>query len=525
MLKSEERVPLEDSERQLYLDVVPEGHFLRRLLELIDFERFRPGLAACSSSEQGRPAWDPVCMLKLELLARHYNLSDREVVTQTQVNLAFRLFAGLSLRSPLPHHTSLTYFRQRVGAERLQEIFHVLLGQARELGLVRDRLRLKDATHIIANIAVPSTIRLVAETRAQLLAALEPLAAAQVAQERQRAEAIRQASEDLKDEERLLRRVAHVQAVLAWADEVPRQEAFAQAPAAQQEQLRQALSLTHKVLADRAPKAQDKLLRVHDPDARRGKHGDYYTGYLLDVTMDADSELITGINVLPANGNEAADAAHLIRQEEQAHGNDVQALSLASAGYRGSLLRELTAPDGLHLDVFVPPIERPASGVFGPEQFHLRDDGTTMTCPAGRTTTWHDYHDNGVRFHFAESTCADCPLRSQCLPRPTVKRRTVLKNDYEAEYRAAQAKAQTPEYAHVRHEHPAIERKLSELVRRHAVRHARYRGLGRVRRHGLLTALVVNMKRMVRLVIDRLTHTADPPPTTGTVRAGLVGVG
>ena len=49
--------------------------------------------------------------------------------------------------------------------------------------------------------------------------------------------------------------------------------------------------------------------------------------------------------------------------------------------------------------------------------------------------------------------------------------RTVTKNDYEAEYRAAQKKARTPEYARIRREHPAIERKLSELVRHHDLRH------------------------------------------------------
>src|SRR5271166_1339634 len=216
MLKADELVPLSDLDRQLYTQLVPEGHFLRRLLEIIDFERFRPVLEACYNSEHGRPAWDPVCMLKLEVLARHYNLSDREVMAQTQVNVAFRLFVGLSLASPLPHHTSLTYFRERVGTERMQEIFHVLLGQARELGLVRDRLRLKDATHIIANIAVPSTIRLVAQTREQLLAALEAFAPVEVKQEQQRAETIRQASADLKDEERLVQRVTHLQAVVAW---------------------------------------------------------------------------------------------------------------------------------------------------------------------------------------------------------------------------------------------------------------------------------------------------------------------
>jgi len=521
MLKADELVPLSDLDRQLYTQLVPEGHFLRRLLEIIDFERFRPVLEACYNSEHGRPAWDPVCMLKLEVLARHYNLSDREVMAQTQVNVAFRLFVGLSLASPLPHHTSLTYFRERVGTERMQEIFHVLLGQARELGLVRDRLRLKDATHIIANIAVPSTIRLVAQTREQLLAALEAFAPVEVKQEQQRAETIRQASADLKDEERLVQRVTHLQAVVAWADAVPDQERFHQAAATCQEQLRQALTLAHKVLADRKPKAQDKLLSVHDRDARHGKHGDYYRGYLLDVAMDADSELITGVNVLPATGNEGADATYLIRQEEQAHGNNVEALSMDGAGYRGELLRELTDAQGLGLEVFVPPPQQPPSGGFSPEQFTVSGDGTTLTCPAGRTTTWQSPYPHGMRFHFSALTCADCPLRAQCLPDATSQRRSVLKNYYEAEYRAVGAKAQTASYAQVRRQHPAIERKLSEMVRRHDVRHARYRGQKRVLRQGVLTALVVNMKRMARLLKDRLMHVFDPPRSPGKVRAVL----
>ena len=60
-----------------------------------------------------------------------------------------------------------------------------------------------------------------ADTREQLLAALQPLAPTRVEQEQQRVEAIRQASADLKDEERLVRRVAHLQEILVWADEVP----------------------------------------------------------------------------------------------------------------------------------------------------------------------------------------------------------------------------------------------------------------------------------------------------------------
>jgi len=224
-----------DSERTLYETIVPEEHFLRRLLQAIDFESFRPLLTSAYCPDQGRPPWDPVILLKLEVLARHYRLSDREVIAGARFNIAYRMFLGLSLTSPLPHPTSMTYFRHRLTAERLQPVFDALVGQARRLGLVKDRLRLKDATHIIANIAVPSTIRLVAEVRDQLLEAVRPFASERASEEEQRAAAIRLGTEEAKDEERLVQRVAHLRAVVAWADEVPRRRGLGRRGAAARE--------------------------------------------------------------------------------------------------------------------------------------------------------------------------------------------------------------------------------------------------------------------------------------------------
>ena len=40
--------------------------------------------------------------------------------------------------------------------------------------------------------------------------------------------------------------------------------------------------------------------------------------------MDAESELITSLEVLPANGDEARDAINLIEAEEQARVNDIE---------------------------------------------------------------------------------------------------------------------------------------------------------------------------------------------------------
>ena len=318
--------------------------------------------------------------------------------------------------------------------------------------------------------------------------------------------------------------MTHLRAILAWADALP-----VPADAGAGPKLQAALALAHKVLADRDdPKAGDKVVSAQDPDARCGWHHGYYDGYLLDVSMDADSELITALNVLPANGDEGADAVSLLRQEEQAQGNDIEALSIDGAGYRGEVLRELTQAEGLNVEVFVPPPERIPLTVFAPQDFSLSADGGTLTCPAGQSTTqWErNDHDTGRKFRFSKKQCSGCPLRDQCLSKPTAKSRTVVKNDYEAEYQAAQAKAQTPEYAATRKEHPAIERKLSELVNRHGARQARYRGLPKVRWQMLLTGLVVNLKRIVRLLADGASRAlGGAPASAGTVRAEGAGAG
>jgi hypothetical protein len=52
----------------------------------------------------------------------------------------------------------------------------------------------------------------------------------------------------------------------------------------------------------------------------------------------------------------------------------------------------------------------------------------------------------------------------------------------------------------VRRAHPRSERKWAELVRWHAGRRVRYRGRLRVKSHYVLTAIVVNCKRMVKLL-------------------------
>jgi len=525
MLRPTAYQPPTELDETIFAATVDPDHYLRRVQQAVNFEPCRDLLAAAYCPDQGRPAVEPLLLLKLEFLAYHYNLSDRHVIQQARCHMAFRWFLGLSLHSALPHHTLLTYFRERLGPERHQQLFDAIVGQARAKGLVKDRLRLKDATHVLANIAIPSTIALIAQTRRRLLQALQPLAASRVAEEQQRAEAIRLATADLSGEERLLQRVAHLRAVVAWAKEVPGQAEFPVQPADLQEALTSALDLAVKVLADREdPDGADHVVSAYDPDARLGKHGEYFVGYMLDVAMDAHSQIVTALNVLPFRGvaAEAHDAVTLLAQEEQAHGNDVQALSMDSAGFQGETLRALTAPGGPQVEVYVPPKEEPPTGLFTAADFALDATGQVLTCPGGQTTDRKrpSYRNTGWKFAFARVTCAACPLQAQCLTAlPQKEGRTVIKNHHEEEYRAARARAQTPAYQAVRREHPAIERKLGEMVRWHGGRRARYRGRGRVRVQALWTGLVVNVKRIVALTAGLLAA------GQGTLRAELAATG
>jgi transposase len=511
MLKAEYYSAPTDIDLLVFAKLIPADHYLRRLKAALDFEPFRALVADCYAAGMGAPAEDPVRLLKLSLLQFQYDLSDSQVLRHAQVNVAFRFFLDLSMESPLPVPSLLSQFRTRLGEERFTRVFNEILGQARAQGLVKDRLRLKDATPLIANIAIPSTLRLVAQTREQLLTTAAGFATTEVAAHRAQVAVVRAATVDLQEEQRLLARVTHLREIVAWGEQWQqrlREAADRAQPLVSEEQggaFSAALAVAHKVLNDREPKAQDKLLSLADTEARAGKHGDYYDGYLLDVSMDADSELICALEVLPANGDEGANTTHLIMSEEQAHGNDIASLSIDRIGFRGDVLAELSEDaNGPQLTVYVPPLDwiPPAPELFQSPAFILNEAGDEVRCPGGATTRTRKRAErgHGWRFAFSIPQCRACPVRAQCVKPDTQRGRTVIKNDNEAQYQAARQRAQTAEYHAVRREHPRIERKLAELIRWHAGRRVRYRGRLRVKIQYVLTAIVVNCKRMVKLL-------------------------
>jgi hypothetical protein len=93
----------------------------------------------------------------------------------------------------------------------------------------------------------------------------------------------------------------------------------------------------------------------------------------------ADIHIPTTLALVAQTRDKLLDALELVRREEAAHGNDIEALSIDGIGYNGPVLRELEDPGGLAIDTTVPPKAKPDSETFGPEKF-VDDPATGGLC-------------------------------------------------------------------------------------------------------------------------------------------------
>jgi len=142
----------------IYDQIVPQDHFLRRLKEIIPWERFTKRLIVLykGGGRYGRPPFDPALMLKMEMIAYLYNLSERQVEAYVNDNLSAKYFVGLAVDQKAPDHSTLTKFRKRLIERGKLEAFEELLTEiiqiALESGVQFGSIQIVDSVHSIANV-------------------------------------------------------------------------------------------------------------------------------------------------------------------------------------------------------------------------------------------------------------------------------------------------------------------------------------------------------------------------------------
>lgn len=78
-------------------DLILENHLLKQIDRIVDFE-FIYDLAVSYCATKGCKSIDPVTLIKMLLIGYLYGIkSERRLVKEVQLNIAYRLFCGLDL--------------------------------------------------------------------------------------------------------------------------------------------------------------------------------------------------------------------------------------------------------------------------------------------------------------------------------------------------------------------------------------------------------------------------------------------
>jgi len=137
---------------------VPQDHLLRLVDKAIDFSFVRD-LVKHTCSHTGAPSVDSVVVFKMALLGYLYGItSERRLVEEIRLNLAYMWFLGYDLDELPPDHSILSKARTRYGLRAYRQFFSEVVRKCREAGLIDgDRVYL-DATLVRANASLDSLV-------------------------------------------------------------------------------------------------------------------------------------------------------------------------------------------------------------------------------------------------------------------------------------------------------------------------------------------------------------------------------
>lgn len=133
--------------------LVPKDHLLRKIDQVIDFDRVYDFVEQYYSPDNGRPAVDQVVLFKIVLIQHLFGIpSLRRTVEEINVNVAYRWFLGFDLTTKVPHFSIVSYvFATRYPSEVCEKVFAWILEEAVMRGCIDASTVFIDATHVKAN--------------------------------------------------------------------------------------------------------------------------------------------------------------------------------------------------------------------------------------------------------------------------------------------------------------------------------------------------------------------------------------
>ena len=430
-------------------DQVPETHLLRLIDKHISFAFVREKLKE-SYSDTGRPSIDPELLLRIVLIGYLYGItSERKLVEELRMHLAWRWFTGLGFDQEIPHHS--TFSKNRHGrfqeSKLFEELFEQIVRQCVAVGLVKGEDLSVDGSFVEANAAKESRI-----PREQLAEA---------------AQVHRTMREYLVELE---------------------QQNPVEEPVHQQDQV-----------------------STTDPDSTYATKGGtparlgYYDNYLVDN----QSCVIVGVQATAARmSQETVAAQDMLTRFAQWQGREPESVAADTTYGNGEFLQWLGERDITPYMRTRDSVHRKNSPFYGPERFTYQPESNSYRCPAGEQLNYvglnvrnraHAYIGSGKR-------CGACSQKAQCTSGRY--KYLAIHMDETARQRARQL-VNTPEFAKAQRERKKVEALFAELKNQIGLRRLRLRRLRFVREQFFLAAVAQNIKRLVRFLSQPKTPTME----------------
>jgi transposase len=135
----------------------------------------RPILEKCYSSEEGRPAIEPVLLLGVSILQELDGLPDRQAIEMLRYHAGWNFALNRQLGDEVFHSTTLVNFRQRLQQHEQRAVgFAAILQALEKAGLISRQTRQRlDSTQMFGRVARMSRLDCVRETLRLALLELE----------------------------------------------------------------------------------------------------------------------------------------------------------------------------------------------------------------------------------------------------------------------------------------------------------------------------------------------------------------
>jgi transposase len=435
-------------------DHIPEDHLLRLVDRHIDFAFVRETLKA-SYSDTGRPSIDPEVLLRILLIGYLYGItSERRLVEDVGMHLAYRWFTGLGFDRDIPHHS--TFSKNRHGrfqeSPLFLELFERIVQQCMSVGLLKGVDLSVDSTQIRADASPDRTI-----TGEQL-------------------------SEAAKVDRTVREYVEQIELENVIAEPVVTAE-----PSSSEAEEKPELRRTYR-------NSPPMKISTTDPEAalsskRGASEFAYYDNYLID----SQSCIITGVMATPARlSQEIVAARQMLEKARERFGLQPASVTADKSYGTGEFLSWLSKRQ---MTPYIPVLDRKqqTKGFYTQHDFVRVPDENAYRCPGGELLRYIGMSRGTQGFVFATrpSQCRDCTHKPACTPST---RRTLKINWYEDVREHVRKLSQTQEFAIARRARNKIEALFSELRNQLRMRKVRLRGLRNAQEQFTLAATAQNLK-------------------------------